>query len=333
MRARFVRIVLIGLLGLSLTAVIYVAAMAIGNPAPRVAAGWTLLAPLPTARGETAAAVADEQVYVIGGMTGLAGGASAEVSIYDTVGDRWNVAPALPSPRHHAAAVGLNGTVYVSGGGPSAGDWTPQPELWALDAGGGAWRDLAPIPQGRLGHRMLAVDDRLYVVGGIGDTRRVLVYNVAADSWTARAEMPSPPRDHIAAVVVAGEIWVIGGRSGGENHARVDVYDPGTDTWREGPPLPEATSGAAEGVLDGRILISGGENPGQGGGVIDRHWQLDTTLGDDAAWAPLSPPPLAVHGAHGATVDGRFLIMGGATRQGAFSRFSWTDANQMYLPQ
>jgi N-acetylneuraminic acid mutarotase len=333
MRARLVRIALIVLLGLVLGGVAYAAGLAMSNPAPRESASWTLLATLPTARGETAAAVADEQLYVIGGLTGLGGDASAEVSVYDPVRDSWEVAPALPSARHHAAAVGLNGTVYASGGGPSASDWTPQPTMWALDAGAATWRELTPMPEGRLGHRMLAVEAKVYVVGGIGDTGRVLVYDIAAGTWSAGAEMPSPPRDHIAAVVVDGEIWVIGGRSGGQNFARVDIYDPGTDTWREGPPLPEATSGAAEGVVDGRILISGGENPGQGGGVIDRHGLLDTSLGDAAAWQELSPPPLAVHGAHGATLDGRFLIVGGALRQGAFSRFSWTGANQAYQPE
>jgi hypothetical protein len=85
--------------------------------------------------------------------------------------------------------------------------------------------------------------------------------------------------------------------------------------------------------VDGRILISGGEDPSQGGGVIDRHWVLDTSLGDAAVWQELSPPPLAVHGAHGASLDGRLLIVGGALRQGAFSRFSWTGANQAYLPE
>jgi hypothetical protein len=189
------------------------------------------------------------------------------------------------------------------------------------------------MPEGRLGHRMLAVEAQLYVVGGIGDTARVLIYDVAADTWTAGAEMPLPQRDHLAAVVVDGEIWAICGQAGGQNFTLVDIYDPRTDSWREGPPLPEATSGAAEGVVDGRIMISGGENPGQGGGVIDRHWQLNTTLGGDAAWEPLSPPPLAVHGAHGATLGGRFLIVGGALRQGAFSRFSWTGANQAYQPE
>jgi N-acetylneuraminic acid mutarotase len=330
MRVRLLRIVLLLLLGLVLGGVAYLAVLTVGNPAPREAAGWTLLATLPTARGETAAAVAGDRLYLIGGLTGLGGDASAEVSVYDPAGDAWNTAPAVPSPRHHAAAVGLNSTVYVSGGGPTASDWTPQPALWALDADADAWRDLAPMPEGRLGHRMLAIGERLYVVGGVGDTGRVLAYDVAAGTWTAGAEMPSPPRDHLAAVVVDGEIWTIGGRSGGQNHARVDIYDPGTDSWRSGPPLPEPTSGAAEGLLGGVILISGGEDSA---GVIERHWQLDTTLGDAAAWEPLAPPPLTVHGAHGATIDDRFLIVGGALRQGAFSRFSWTGANQAYRPQ
>jgi N-acetylneuraminic acid mutarotase len=329
MRVRVLRIVLILLVGLVLGAVGYLAVLRLGNPAPRDAAGWTQLATLPTARGETAAAVADDQLYVIGGLTGLGGDASDEVSVYDPAGDGWEGAPALPSARHHAAAAGLNGTVYVSGGGPSASDWTPQPTVWALDAEAGAWRDLAPMPQGRLGHRMLAIGEILYVVGGVGDTGRVLAYDVADATWTIGAEMPTP-RDHLAAVVVEGEIWAIGGRSGGQNHARVDIYDPGTDTWRAGPPLPEPTSGAAEGLLGGIILISGGENPG---GVIDRHWQLDTTLGEAAAWEPLPPPPLTVHGAHGATLGNRFLIVGGALRQGAFSRLSWTGATQAFQPE
>ena len=333
MRPRLLRLVLIVLLGLVLGGVAYVAGLAMSNPAPRDAAGWSLLATLPTARGETAAAVADGRLYVIGGMAGLGGDASAEVSVYDPAGNAWEVAPALPAARHHGAAVGLEGTVYVSGGAASAGDWTPQSTLWALDANAGTWRDLAPMPEGRLGHRMLAVEATLYVVGGIGETGRALAYDVAAGTWTAGAEIPSPPRDHLAAVVVNGEIWAIGGRAGGQNYARVDVYDPGTDTWREGPPLPDATSGATEGVVDGMIFISGGENPSESGGVIDLHWQLDTTLGDAAAWQPLSPPPLAVHGAHGAAIDGRFVMVGGALRQGAFSRFSWTGANQAYRPE
>jgi N-acetylneuraminic acid mutarotase len=328
---RLVRLAIVVLLGIVVGVAAYVATLLVTNPRPRDAVGWTLLAPLPSGRGETAAAVAGGRLYVIGGMTGLGGQATAEVSAYDPGADSWAAAPALPAARHHAAAAALDGTVYVSGGGPTADDWTPQPMLWSLAPGADAWQPLAPMPEGRLGHRMVAVEGRLYVVGGIGSTADVLIYDPETDSWAKGAPMPAP-RDHLAAVVVNPEIWAIGGRSGGQIHSRVDVYDATTDAWREGPPLPEPTSGAAEAAIDGVILISGGEDPRGTGSVIDRHWMLDTGSGQTARWEPLSPPPLPVHGAHGAALDGRFLIVGGALRQGAFSRLSWTITAQAYRP-
>lgn len=328
---RLVRLAVVVLLGIIVGVVVFVAALILTNPGPREAVGWTLLAELPTARGETAAAVAEGRLYVIGGMTGLGGEATDAVSVYDPIGDAWTEVPPLPAARHHAAAAALDGIVYVSGGGPSADDWTPQSTLWALYPGTDTWRELAPMPDARLGHRMVAIDARLYVVGGIGSTALVLVYEPQTDTWATGAAIPAT-RDHLAAVVVGNEIWVIGGRSGGQIHTRVDIYDTRTDSWREGPPLPEPTSGSAEAVIDRVIFISGGEDPGGTGGVIDRHWMLDTALGPTVAWQPLSPPPLPVHGAHGAALDGSFLIVGGASRQGAFSRLSWTASAQSYRP-
>jgi N-acetylneuraminic acid mutarotase len=327
---RLVRLLIVLLLGLVIGVAAYVGGLILTNPGPRDAVGWTLLAPLPSGRGETAAAVADGQLYVIGGMTGLDGHGSAEVSVYDPVANAWEAAPDLPSPRHHAAAAAVDGIVYVSGGGPTAEDWAPQSILWSLPPGADAWQALAPMPEGRLGHRMLSVEGRLYVVGGVGSTGDVLIYEPEADAWTTGARMPDP-RDHLAAVAVGDEIWAIGGRSAGQIHARVDIYDTTSDSWRDGPPLPQPTSGAAEAAIDGVILISGGEDPGGSGSVIDRHWMLDTRSAT-AAWEPLSQPPLAVHGAHGAAVDGLFVIAGGATRQGAFSRLSWTISTQAFRP-
>jgi N-acetylneuraminic acid mutarotase len=328
---RLVRLLVVVLLGLLVGVAGYVGGLILTNPGPREAVGWTLLAPLPSARGETAAAVTGGRLYVIGGMTGLGGQGTAEVSVYDPSANAWTAAADLPATRHHAAAAGLDGSVYVTGGGPAAEDWTPQPTLWSLAPGADAWHELASMPEGRLGHRMVAVEGRLFVVGGIGSTADVLIYDPATDAWTSGAPMPAS-RDHLAAVAIGEEIWAIGGRSGGQIHARVDIYDTLTDSWREGPPLPEPTSGAAEAAIDGVILISGGEDPRGAGSVIDRHWMLDTGSGATATWEPLSQPPLAVHGAHGSALDGRFLIAGGATRQGAFSRLSWTITVQAFRP-
>jgi len=328
---RLLRLIVVALLGVGIGLLGYVAWLLVTNPGPRDALGWTLLAPLPVARGETATAVADGRLYIVGGLAGLPGEASAEVSVYDPAGDAWSTAGHLPTARHHAAAAALGGTIYIAGGGPSAADWTPQPTLWSLAPGADAWQERAPMPEGRLGHRMLAVAGRLYVSGGIGSTGQVLVYDPDTDAWSTGTAMPAP-RDHLAAVVVGREIWAIGGRSAGQIHARVDIYDTTADAWRDGPALPAPTSGASEAVVDGVILVSGGEDPGALGSVIDRHWMLDTRAGTAATWEPLSPPPFAVHGAQGAAVEGRFLIVGGALRPGASSRFSWTDATQSYDP-
>ena len=339
-RPRVIRFAVVFILGVVVGTAAYLAFRVGTAPGPRPADGWALLDEMPTARGETAAAVADGRLYVIGGMTGLDFAASTEVSVYDHSTEAWASSPALPEARHHAAAAGLDGKVYASGGADPAGSRSPV--LWVLAPGEPAWEELAPMPEGRFGHRMVALGGRLYVVGGLAGERgepgrappglvdgSVLIYDPVGDSWSAGAPMPLS-RDHLAVVVVGDEIWAIGGRAGGANHARVDIYDPVGDSWRAGPPLPEPTSGAAEGIVNGVIYVSGGEDPGRGL-IIDRHWQLNTngmTDATTAAWAPLAMPPLAVHGAPGETLDGHFVIVSGSTRPGGQSNTAWTGALQ-----
>lgn len=331
-------------------------------PEPSAAGGWDLEAPLPDPRGELATAVAHaapcpmppcpnvERLFVVGGLAGL-GRAQDRVESYDPTLGLWSVGPPLPGPRHHLGAAGLGQALYVSGGAAEAlGGWTPTQDFWRLGVDGDEWERLEPMPEGRWGHRMVAHDDRLWVVGGHGPTSQVLIYT-PGEGWERGAEMPVP-RHHLSVVVVDGRIWAMGGRIP-ESLARVDIYDPEAGEWRPGPALPASTSGAAEGVVDGVVLVYGGEEARLlGGGVYDRHWMLDTRRGprepgvevdpetetepqpgmeatwttDD--WAPAPPPPLAVHGADGAVFQGRMVIVGGAGRHGMLSVTSWTDAFQ-----
>jgi N-acetylneuraminic acid mutarotase len=339
-RRRGARLAVAVILGLALGGAGFLALQILTAPGARDVDGWTLRAKMPNARGETAGAVADGRLYVIGGMTGLDFAASAEVSVFDHSTAAWDTAPFLPEARHHAAAVGLEGFVYVTGGVDPAGSRSAT--LWVLGPGDASWRALEPMPEGRIGHRMVALDGRVYVVGGVAGARTdsasepaglvdgsVLIYDPAGDLWSGGAPMPLS-RDHLAVVVVEGEIWAIGGRASGVNHSRVDIYDPVADAWRAGPPLPEPTSGAAEGVVEGIIVISGGEDPVRGA-IVDRHWRLDAGAMTDLAtpqWLPLPIPPLAVHGALGATLDGRFVIVSGSTRPGGQSNTAWTGALQ-----
>ncbi len=310
-------------------------------PEPRQVEGWFLGPPLPTARGELATAVAHsepcpeppcpevERLYVLGGLAGLAS-AQDRVSSYDPVTRRWSTAPPLPAPRHHLGAVGLDQTIYVSGGtADTSQPWTPEDNFWRLGVGADRWESLPSMPEGRWGHRLVAYGGRLYVIGGQGPSSRVLIYS-PAEGWTTGAEMPVP-RHHLSVVGTNGRIWAIGGRHP-HSLSRVDIYDPAMDRWEPGPELPAPTSGAAEGVVDGVILVFGGEEASLlRGGVFDRHWMLDTRAAAPG-WQPAPPPPLAVHGADGAVFQGTMVIAGGASRHGALSVTSWTDAVQWLQP-
>lgn len=292
---------------------------------------------MPFARGELATAVAYagpcpappcpelERLYVVGGLSGI-GTTEDAVVIYDPHSRQWNAGPRLPEPRHHLAAASIGDSVYVSGGaGGAAPPWEPEATCWALKAGAEAWEVVPSMPEPRLGHRMVAHDGQLYVIGGKGPSSRVLIY-APGEGWRTGAAMPVP-RDHLSVVVVDGRIWAIGGRAP-HSLMRVDVYDPERDRWDPGPDLPAATSGAAEAAIDGIILIFGGEDPGLfGGQVYDRHWMIDARA-PKPAWRPAPAPPLAVHGADGALFQGTLVVAGGASRHGALSVTAWSDALQ-----
>jgi len=336
-RRRARNLAIAAVLGIAIAVGGYFGYQRLTAPGPREAPGWALLAEMPEPRGETAGAVAADRLFVIGGMSGVAAQASATVSVYDPAADRWSPGPALPEARHHVAAVGLDGAVFVSGGAASVLDGTPRAETWLLPAGADAWQAVAPMPNGRFGHRLVALGGLVYAVGGLpgagvdagsaADDVPTLIYDPATDTWSQGAPLPIN-RDHLAVVAVGDEIWAIGGRAGDRNHQQVDIYDPAADQWRDGPPLPYPASGAAEGVVDGVILISGGENPGAGV-MVDRHWRLDTKAGTAATWRPLAQPPLAVHGAPGAVLGGRFIVVSGSPRPGGQSSTAWTGLTQV----
>ena len=315
-------------------------------PQPRAAEGWQLGPPLPARRGELAMAVGDaepcparacpaaERLYVLGGLAGLFRPLT-RVAVYDPGRKSWRPGPPLPEPRHHLAATGLAGSIYVSGGTDVAAlglghhHWPPKDNFWRLAAGSAQWESVGPMIEPRWGHRMVAHDGRLYVIGGRGPSGRVLIYTPGR-GWTTGAVMPRP-RDHLSVVAVDGRLWAIGGRDP-RSLARVDIYDPSTDTWQPGPDLPTPTSGAAEGAIDGVIFVYGGEEPSFADGAVnDRHWKLDTRS-QSGRWEPAPAPPLVVHGTSGAVLQGNLAVAGGATWHGALSIVGWTDALQILTP-
>lgn len=334
---------LLALIALSVAFGGLVAFLGLTTPGVRAADGWERLADLPEPRGEFAAAVGARldddcppgdpactaspvRLFVVGGLAGL-GNTVATVSIYNPEANAWRRGPDLPEGRHHPAAAGWGGVVYVSGGSTSATSWDPLPNLWMLSPVADSWERLPEMPEGRMGHQMAPIAGKLYVVGGRGETSNVLIYDIAERTWSLGAEMPGK-RDHLAIAIVGSRIYAIGGRDD-ELTARVDVYDTASDAWSEGPALPIPMSAMAAGSTADGIHVVGGEDPATlGGGVIDRHFHL---LPGGQAWQEAELPIVATHGSASAVLNSDLVVVGGARRQGALSVLGWTGVTQVYV--
>ena len=95
--------------------------------------------------------------------------------------------------------------------------------------------------------------------------RTVWAYNPQTDSWTRKADMPTA-RQYLAAVTVAGKIYVIGGSlslaSGGTLVLPVAAYDPTTDSWTNRANIPTGRGCLAACAVDGIIYAIGGRTAG-----------------------------------------------------------------------
>ena len=313
--------------------VVLLAALLVGTAACRsesaAGEGWTLMTQFPTARGELAAAVAGERLYVLGGLSG-AGGSTDRVEVYDFATGEWQTAAPLPRPLNHLAAAALDERVYVFGGSTSFGS----PALataQVYDPAADAWTPIADMPEGRWAAGAAAVDGKLYVLGGVGGRNNaiVLIYDPQTGAWSEGAPMPTP-REHLAVVAFEGRVYAMGGRSDQGNLNAVEIYDPAANTWQTAAPLPTARSGLAAAAAGGRIVVAGGENPSATQGKVFPEVEVYDPAAD--RWSSAPPLPTPRHGLAAAGHGDLALFVGGSGRQGALSATAWSDVVEAYSP-
>jgi hypothetical protein len=209
-----------------------------------------------------------------------------------TAGNNWvsSGLAGMPTPRVGMAAVSLNGLIYVIGGnGASTGN--PTATVEAYNPVSNTWTSLAPMNTARLLPAAVALNGLIYVIGGGSvsiappTTGAVEVYNPGTNTWTVLNSMPTP-RYALGAVVVNGLIYAIGGSElcntsiGTLPTNTVEIYDPTTNTWSEGTPMPNGNleslttcpsapfaftsglSGIAASLINGEIYVTGATGTG-----------------------------------------------------------------------
>lgn len=192
---------------------------------------WEVITQLHTERVAFATAVVDDEIYLIGGT--LAESVKpgkrdrgpyglSTVEVYDTQKNTWRQRADMLTPRESAQAAVVDGIIYVFGG-------------------------------------YSAKDNK---IESMKLTVSVEAYDPESGTWIRKQDMPIS-RLYFGLSVVGGKIYLIGGSEGiGEGHERrmdrVDIYDPATDTWIEGPKMPTRRIPGGVEVVNDRIYAIGG---------------------------------------------------------------------------
>ena len=259
---------------LAIFALAFVAHGALAGPAAAQGGAqgdsWSPSAPLPTPRRLLTAAAEGGAIYTFGGCGSPCFDPPLHTSTFEETllevyeGGSWSVRKTIPAILFGAAAAAPgNGRIYVFGGfvtGNSAFEYDP-----GLDA----WSRKADMPTPRHGLAAVALDGKVYVLGGSDGSAAsgaLEVYDPALNSWSRKAPMPTP-RVFLAAAAVNGRIYAIGGAPdccGNATTNVVEVYDPATDHWSLARPLPVALQVSAAAAVNAKIYVFGGFIPGSG---------------------------------------------------------------------
>src|SRR2546426_2350906 len=314
---------------------------------------WTKLAVFPEPAEELLGASAGGRMYV---FCGLAPGWKpiGMVYEYDPATDKWTKKKPMPLASHHVSFTDYKGKIYAFGGfvlpqsGPAA--WVPIDNAWEYDPATDSWKALAPLPTKRGSPVAVTVADKMYVIGGAttlpGSTAvhparphysvgAVEESDPAANTWRARAPIPTP-RNHATAGVVSGKVYVIGGRVGGafvssgsSNVGIVEEYDPATDAW--GSPrarMPSPRSAMSSGTWGGKIYVTGGE--GQDYVTMFTFRALEAYDPASNTWATLPSMPVSRHGLAGAGGGERPALVGGGGGVGGTRGPGHTPGRDVY---
>jgi N-acetylneuraminic acid mutarotase len=189
-------------------------------------------------------------------------------------------------------------------GGGATPDAGPVPDAGPLE---GTWRSLTALSAPRQEHAVVAIGDRVYVIGGLDANEDAIgnieVLDLATGQWSVETTMP--PMHHVNAAALGGKIYILGALfDDWRPFPTVRAYDPATRQWTGKRDMPDPRGAAAVGVVGERIFVAGGLTDF----AVATASVYDTR---DDTWAELPGLPERRDHTVGAGMDGVFHVFGG----------------------
>jgi len=132
---------------------------------------------------------------------------------------------------------------------------------------------IADLPDdlGKIGVAASRIGNIIYIAGGYNvfaddtenTTNKMHRYDIVNDQYLDdAADIPVPTDDHVQVVWRDSLIFLITGWNNVGNIPNVQIYDPTSDTWSEGTPVPNINTytsfGASGSIIDDKIYYFGG---------------------------------------------------------------------------
>jgi N-acetylneuraminic acid mutarotase len=227
---------------------------------------WTELRSLPQPRFGHGATTINGKIYVAGGSTRLENGNSVphnSLFVYNPGANTWTRKADMPQPVYRSLQAAVLGRLYVYAG--------EEGTFFAYSPRTDKWVTLRPPPSRHNLGVMAAVDGKLYLTGGLRQgtanvsNTELDVYDPATKSWTIK--QPIRLNDsYMVATTLHRKLWVASSPGdvvdGYVIYRSVQVYDPVSDQWNDGPPMLSDSRDGAAVVAGGRLYVIGGTNRG-----------------------------------------------------------------------
>ena len=310
---------------------------------------WVTKAPMHFARANIGVAVANGQIYAIGGDNGtemgnVSPGTSMTMNVvnvseaYNPSSNTWVSTDPMPTARALFGTAVYQNKIYCIGGynganlfiGPESWNWeTKYYDISAnevYDPATNTWATKASIPTPRYSAATNIVDGKIYFIGGytmanLGKSDNITqVYDPQTDSWATKSSAPLPVVSS-ASAVVDNNIYVLGMN---KSRSFIEIYDPTNDTWIVGgiTPLDYWSTGAATNGVDAlKRIYFFNENRTDIYDPATDNWTVGATAPTDRLLAIV------------AVLNETFYLIGGRTGQWGYITMEYpTTLNEQYIP-
>ena len=244
---------------------------------------WTTLASLPQPIRDARAVYAanTNSVYVFGGIDN-SGLVSNILQVYDVSAGTWSPGANMPAERFFPATAyyDATGLIYVAGG--LDGSFLETSTTWIYDPVADTWDSStgAPMPVAMGGSAVSLVGQNMYLQGsfGTGATNLNYSYDIVANAWTQKANMPAAVYEG-AGAAIGTNTYVVGGgdpavapgsvkAQGKTSKVRTPsitrpdtsfnttyVYDTVADSWTTGPNTNVAHSFTGGTAIGTKLIV------------------------------------------------------------------------------